>query len=170
MELHQIVLVVTLYGAGIAAGVFFTFTAVVIPGLMDMDHRASLKGFQAIDGRLQPNASSINWQPGFGAAIFGTGFLTVATLILGWQHFSTTGRTLGVAATTAYNLGVWLPTFGSILPFNNRVRDLDLDAMSPAVLTTVHRDFERNWRGWNLVRSASSALAFALLMAVVVTQ
>ncbi len=167
MEPHQIVLAATLFSAGLAAGVFFTFTTLVIPGLLDMEHRASLKGFQAIDGRLQPNPPTITWQPVFGAAVFGTGILTVATLILGWPHFSTAERMLAVAAATAYNLGFWAPTLITIVPFNNRLHELDLDATGLAELTEARAEFERNWRGWNLVRTASSAATFAFLTAIV---
>lgn len=166
MEIHQIVLAVTLFGSGLAAGVFFAFTTLVIPGLLDMDPRASLKAFQAIDGRLQPNPPTIRWQPVFGAAIFGTAILTVASLIVGWPHFSTTGRVLAAAAATAYNLGFWAPTIFTIVPFNNRLHDLDLDVTSPARIAEVHADFERNWRGWNLVRTASSAATFTFLIAI----
>lgn len=168
MSLHQVLLVITVFTSGLAAGVFFSFTSLVIPGLMSTDARASLKGFQAIDSRLQPTASSIDWQPVFGAVVFGTGVLAIATTVLGWPHLSSAGRGLAVAAAAVYNLGFWVPTIATIVPFNNRLRDVDLDAMSPGALADLHRDFERNWRGWNLVRTASTALTFALLIAVAV--
>lgn len=168
MELHLILLAVTGFTAGMAAGVFFTFTALVIPGLLDMNHRESLRGFQAIDGRLQPGAPSVNWQPLFGLFLFGTSALTVVALLSSWPHVTQTVRTLVATAAILYNLGCWLPTLLTIVPFNNRVRDTDLDALSPTELAQLRSDFERNWRGWNLVRTASSAGTFALLIAAIV--
>ncbi|WP_306370605.1 DUF1772 domain-containing protein [Nocardiopsis sp. CC223A] len=164
---YQVVLVITLFGAGLAAGLFFTFTVLIIPGLVNAEHRLALRGFQAIDRRLQPTTTSVDWQPAFGAVLFGTSILTVATAVLGWPHVTPAGRALAVAAAAFYNVGCWWPTLATILPFNNRVRDIDLDTVGSAELETLYRDFRRNWSGWNLVRTGSSAAAFALLIALV---
>ncbi|MBO1752098.1 DUF1772 domain-containing protein [Actinotalea sp. BY-33] len=166
MELHQIVLAVAVLAVGLAAGVFFTFTTLIVPGLRDMDPRSTLQSFQAIDRRLQPDPPSIDGQPAFGAALGGAAVLTVAAAILGWPHFSTTTRTLAVTAAAVYNLGFLVPTLTTILPFNNSLRGVDLDTMSEAEVATRRADFDRTWRGWNLVRTASSAAAFALLVVV----
>lgn len=168
MDWHVLVLVAALVSLGLSAGVFFTFTTLVVPGLMDLDERSGLQGFQAIDGRLQGNPSSVNWQPAFFAALFGASALTVAAAVVGWVHLSATAGGLAVVAAATYNLGFLLPTFLTILPFNNRVHDLDLDAMDRGSLGAVHADFERNWRGWNLVRTVSSTAALTLLATAVV--
>lgn len=165
MQIYEATLIVALFASGLAAGVFFTFTALVIPGLRDANARESLKGFQTIDRRLQPNSPSRDWQPLFGVVIFGSVLLDIAALALGFSHFSTTVRVLMIAAALVANLSFWIPTFTVILPFNNRVRDCELDEMDEAGLRQVGAEFEIAWGRWNLIRTLGSAAAFALLIA-----
>lgn len=162
-------LVASIFTTGLAAGVFFTFTTLIIPGLMDASPRDSLKGFQTIDRRLQRTAPSRDWQPLFGLVVFGTALLLVIAAIVGWTHFSDAARVLMVVAVVSYNLGFWVPTLTAILPFNNRVRDYDLDAMSDDEIAAARREFERKWLGApQLIRVFSSAAAFGCLLAVAV--
>ncbi|WP_250445533.1 DUF1772 domain-containing protein [Actinotalea sp. C106] len=166
MELHQIVLAAAVLAVGLAAGVFFTFTTLIVPGLQDMDPRSTLESFQAIDRRLQPNAPSVDWQPVFGAVLGGAVVLSIAAAVAGWPHSSPTTRTLTVTAAATYTMGFLVPTFATILPFNTSLRGVDLDAMGEAEIAARRADFDRAWRGWNLVRTATSTAALALLAVV----
>lgn len=169
MELYEMLLVASIFTTGLAAGVFFTFTTLIIPGLMDASPRDSLRGFQTIDRRLQRTSPSRDWQPLFGLIVFGTALLLVIAAIVGWSHFSGAARISMLIAVLGYNLGFWGPTLGTILPFNNRVRDYDLDAMGDDEIAAARREFERNWTGWpQLIRAFSSAAAFGSLLAVAV--
>lgn len=170
MEPHLALLAVGGLFSGLAAGVFFAFTALVIPGLLDLDKLGALRGFQAIDGRLQRGASSIDWQPVFGVVLFAAGPILILAAIVGWPELSDQGRGLAIGAAAAYNLGFWLPTFGTIVPFNVRVSETDLATLAAPQVEALHRDFRRNWVGWNLVRTATSTLSLALLLAALVTR
>lgn len=159
----DLLLLLTTVTAGLSAGVFFTFTTLIVPGLLDAGDRESLKGFQTIDRRLQPTSPSTTWQPLFGAVVFGTAgllLLTFGVAVLQSHH----SVTLLGAAAVVYNLGFWVPTLRVILPFNNSLRGTDLDAMSGPQLAAIRAEFERAWTSWNLVRSATSSLTLILLV------
>lgn len=159
-------LAAAIFATGLAAGVYLTFTTLITPGLRDADPRDGLKGFQTIDRRVQPNTPSRDWQPVFWFAIVGSLILGLAALVVGFTDFSAGERVLMIAAVVLAQATFWIPTGFVILPFNNRVRDLDLDQLGEAELAEVRADFDRIWGPWNLVRTAGSAGALALMIAV----
>lgn len=154
------------FATGLAAGVYFTFTTMITPGLRDAEPRDGLKGFQTIDRRVQPNTPSRDWQPAFWFAIFGSLILGIAALVAGYAEFSSAERVMMIVAVVIAQATFWIPTGFVILPFNNRVRDLDLDQLGAADLAEVRADFDRIWGPWNLVRTFGSAAALALMIAV----
>ncbi|WP_159622722.1 anthrone oxygenase family protein [Ruania rhizosphaerae] len=163
MDIVQVLLIIALVTTGLSAGVFFTFTTLIVPGLRDAPARESLAGFQTIDRRLQPTAPSVDWQPVFGVVVFGTSILLPVVFVVSLSSLSTTSSVLLAAAALLYAAGFWLPTLTVILPFNNRVRDMRLEDASAEAIAAMRAEFDRVWVGWNLVRTVASTLSLVLL-------
>ncbi|MGO2110261.1 MAG: anthrone oxygenase family protein [Pseudoclavibacter sp.] len=168
MWIADALLAVALVTTGISAGVFFAFTSLIVPGLRSAGARETLRGFQLIDSRLQPTSSSTDWQPVFGVVVFGPTLIIPAAFLAALAAAPPSVLVLIAAAAVAYIVGFWLPTIATIVPFNNRVRDMRLDTMSDDELAAARADFDRNWAGWNLVRTVSTAASVALLAAAAV--
>ena len=132
---------------GLSAGLFATFSYVVMPGLRRSDDAEFVAAMRGI------NIAILN--PVF-ALVFGGSFVaTVTALVAGWDDPS---RPWIFAALAAYVVGAFVITFAVNVPLNNA---LEAGAGSSTVL---RRAFEVRWVGSNHARSALTVAAFGCLV------
>jgi uncharacterized membrane protein len=144
------VLLLSTITAGIMAGVFFTYTNSVLPGLHRSEDRSFVDAMQRMNVAIQNG-----W---FLLCFLGTLVLAVIALVmhLGRAPLPWIAIGAGLYAVTL------LITFAISIPLNNA-----LDAAGPpssiADFGAVRAAFERPWVAWNLVRTFTSLGAFASL-------
>lgn len=153
-----VTLVVALVGlmlAGAAAGVFFTFSNSVLPGL------DAIAPDQAINAMNSMNVKIIN--PAFLAAYVGTPFVAVITgvlLLVGDGD----GALWFFAAGIVYFLGAIAPTAAVNVPMNNALAAASVPA-DEAGARQVWVDYSSRWTRWNHWRAVFS-LATLVLMGI----
>jgi Predicted integral membrane protein len=148
--MRTLVLLLSTITAGIMAGVFFTYTNSVLPGLHRSEDRSFVDAMQRMNVAIQNG-----W---FLLCFLGTLVLAVIALVLHLGRAPLPWIAVG-AGLYAVTL---LITFAVSIPLNNA-----LDAAGPpasiADFGVVRAAFERPWVPWNLVRTFTSLGAFASL-------
>ncbi|WP_328392711.1 anthrone oxygenase family protein [Nocardia sp. NBC_00416] len=148
------VLMAATVATGLMAGVFGIYALAIMPGLRSTDDRTFIGSFQAIDRAI------VN--PVFLLTFMGALVLSVvaALLNLGEGHRSVL---LWAAAGAVLYLVAVVITVAVHLPLNDALKA----AGDPSGLTdpaAVRAAFaEARWVAWNIVRAATSGVAFVLL-------
>jgi uncharacterized membrane protein len=139
-------------GCGLAAGVFFAFSAFVMDALARAEPPAGIEAMQWINRRAPTPAFLLAW--------LGTGALCVVVAV--WTALDSGDRrtALAVAAAVVYAGGSVALTFARNVPLNDA-----LERMDPRDVATGRfwRTYVRRWTAWNHARTAASLVAAALL-------
>jgi uncharacterized membrane protein len=157
--LRAVSLLAATISMGLVAGVIVLYAHTIMPGLGRTDDRTFVGAFQAIDRAI------IN--PWFlGGSFFGALVFTVVAVVaqLGRDPLA------WIAAALALYLVAFVVTLAVNVPRNDAIKAAG-DPDRIADLAAVRERFnEARWRSWNLVRVATSTLAFALLAWALVLQ
>jgi uncharacterized membrane protein len=135
-------------------GVFFAFTAFVMPALNRLPARAGIVAMQSI------NVTAV--RAPLMVALFGTAALCVAAIVVGIGAWSTASGPLLALAGGVYLAGTIGVTAAGNVPLNNRLAETDPDAADAAGRWTR---FASRWTRLNSVRTVAS-LAAAVLFAL----
>lgn len=154
--------VLALFLSALTAGFLFAFAVVVMPGLETLEDAAYLRAFQRIDGVIQRG------QPLFVLMWVGSMIAMLAALVVGVGALQGTDRLLLAGAALLYLVGVHVPTVAVNIPLNNRVQQVDVDALGPREHREARVAFQARWNRWNRVRTGLGMGAVLLMLAVVV--
>ena len=150
----------TLVGAtlttGLMAGLFYTFSVAVMPGIAQNDDRTFVGGMQGMNRAIQNGWFFLSFM---GALLLGAGALIFhlrggATKAVPW-----------IIVGLALYVVVLVITFALNIPLNN-----ELEAAGNghpdgiADLAAVRKHFEATWVAWNHVRTLVNIAAFGSLM------
>lgn len=144
---------------GLSAGLCFTWTNAVTPGIGQLDNLSYLKSFQ------QMNRVIIN--PTFMVVFFGPLFLHIVNVFLSWIY---SVNTLGILALSAslYIVGVIGVTIFGHVPLNERLDQADLEKISIEELCLLRDHFESRWNRLHRVRTGTGIFSFLLLLICIV--
>jgi len=140
---------------GLSAGLCFTWTNSITPGIGRLDEFGYLSAFQ------QMNRSIIN--PLFILVFFGPFILGLLNLYL-FKNASSQMTWLLVFAVVFYFFGVVLVTIFGNVPLNEILDKTDLGKASLADLKLLRDRFETKWNRLHLIRTISSVISFLLLI------
>ena len=157
MGFFEVALLSATFLCALVAGFLFAFAVVIMPGIRRLEDRQFIRAFQVMDGVIQRN------QPLFMAVWLGSVVALVAA-VFGVGQLDTFGRTLLIAATAAYLLGVQLPTIVFNVPLNNGLQALDAGASDGKGLAAAREAFEARWNRWNRMRTVVACLVTLLLL------
>ena len=134
------------------AGLFFSYSCSVMPGLSRLDDYQYLLSMQSINREIQNFA--------FFTVFFGVLLaLPIATWLKYTQAVAASFWFL-LAATLIYFVGVFLVTALGNIPLNDALDKLDLAALTKGALGSQRQLFEDKWVNLNLVRTVCSFLSF----------
>jgi uncharacterized membrane protein len=142
-------------GAGVVGGVFFAFSTFVMPALRRLPNAQGLASMQSIN-RAAPT-------PLFMLALFGTGALSVALIVLAIGRLAEPRTVWVLVGAVAYLVCIVLTAVYHV-PNNNRLDAVDPQAAGSA---EVWLDYFRGWTAWNHLRTLSSisaAVCFAIAL------
>lgn len=128
---------------GLSAGLFATFSYVVMPGLRRTGDATFVQAMRAI------NVAILN--PVFAIVFAGAAVATAAALV---SARATGARAWLVAALVLYVVGAFVVTFAVNVPLNDA---LEAGTDAPTALRSA---FEGTWVAWNHVRSVLTTAAF----------
>jgi uncharacterized membrane protein len=132
---------------GLSAGLFATFSYVIMPGL----RRASDATF--VDAMRGINIAILN--PVFALTFGGAFFVTLLALVLGWGDDS---RSWVIAGLVLYAVGAYVITFAVNVPMNDALEGGKGSAAS------LRETFEDRWTMWNHARSVLTTSALVCLV------
>jgi len=160
MDIMQFTLATATLLCALTAGLVFTFSVVVMPGIGTLSDRDFLRAFQAIDRVIQNN------HPLFILVWVGSVLALTAATVLALGTLAGGDRLLVVLAAAVYLMCVQLPTMVVNVPLNNQLQALDVSALDDASLGAARSDFEVRWNRWNGFRTVFSCVTVVVLLTV----
>nr|WP_232478696.1 anthrone oxygenase family protein [Roseomonas rosulenta] len=142
-----------LLAAVLAAGLFCTFSTVVMRGLDATAPQAAMRAMQRINDGIRT--------PIFDFTFFGALLLPLLLALAAWADGQALRAAWAGSAFLAYGLGAFVVTILANVPLNLRLAKEDPDGPSAA---ETWRSYSAPWTAWNHVRSLASLLACALLV------
>ena len=154
-NLETVIVFISIILTGLTAGLCFTWTNAVTPGIGQLNDLGFLQSFQ------QMNRSIIN--PLFILVFFGPFITNILTIYL--KH-GTNDKAFWVfvAAAVLFILGVVFVTVFKNVPLNEILDKTDLAIASTEDLKILRQQFEVPWKQWHLVRTICSIASFSLLL------
>ena len=140
---------------GLSAGLCFTWTNAITPGIGNLDNYGYLSAFQ------QMNRTIIN--PPFIIVFFGPFFLSLINLYV-FRNAASSLIWLLILATAIYFMGVLLVTIFGNVPLNGMLDKTDLGIASIDELGQLREKFEVKWNRLHLIRTLTSMISFLLLI------
>ena len=147
--LIDVLLIATILGTGVAAGVFYAFSGFVTQGLDRLPAADAARAMREI------NVTAV--RPPLMLALFGTGLLAAALLVFAITGSLGGGTWWAVGAAVVYLVGAIGVPGGANVPRNNRLAAPPA-ADAPA-LTAAWAEFRPGWQAWNHVRTVACAAA-----------
>ena len=145
--------IMTFLGAiscGVAAGIFYAFSSLVMRALARIQPPAAIAAMQAV------NVSVVNlW---FIMAFFGPALICCVLAVISLMRWNKEGSAYLLAGSIFYLVGTIVVTFAFNVPLNDALATMD-----PASPEAVHRwaSYLVTWTNWNHVRTAGALLAAA---------
>lgn len=154
-SINTLTQIVTIILTGLTAGLCFTWTNAVTPGIGRLDDLGYLQAFQEM------NRAIIN--PLFLVVFFGPFLAHIANIYLHRSQPNTVFWML-FAAGIVYVAGVVVITLFGNVPLNEILDKTDLQVSSPKQLKELRNLFETKWNRLHLIRTVTSILSFLLLI------
>ena len=140
---------------GLSAGLCFTWSNAITPGIGRLDDLGYLNAFK------QLNRSIIN--PLFIIVFFGPFFLGLVNIYL-FKNESSLMIWLLMIGIAVYFFGVLSVTMFGNVPLNDLLEKTDLSTASYEDLKLLRNRFEVKWNRLHLIRTISSAISFLILI------
>jgi len=156
MELNFkiIVFVLSILFTGLTAGLCFTWSNAITPGIGRLDDLSFLKAFQAM------NRAIINGQ--FMIVFMGPTILLFVNTYL--FRYNSTAFWIFLVAAILFFVGVGLVTVFGNVPLNEILDKSNLEALSKVELQELRNKFEQPWNRLHMIRTLSSLISFVLLI------
>ena len=156
MKTETVILALAILFTGLMAGIFFTWSNAVKPGIGKLSDLEYLKALQSMNRVILNNTFKI---------IFGGAIITTAL----WPAFYFNLYPNNVFWIFVLILFIyWIGAFGVTvlgnIPLNELLDKTSLDSISLEEGKTLRTNIELKWNNLNLIRSISSGVSFVLLL------
>ena len=156
MKTETIILATAILLTGLMAGIFFTWSNAVKPGIGKLSDLEYLRALQSMN-RVILNKAFIG--------IFLGAVIAVALVPI--FHFKLSPDNIFwilILALVTYWIGVFgITVFGNI-PLNEILDKINLESIALEEIKALRTSIEVKWNNLNLIRSISSGITFALLI------
>ena len=153
ISIHSLLIIGSVVLTGLSAGLFYAWSASVIPGTLKVTDPAYLETMQSI------NKAILN--PAFFLIFFGSIlFLSISSI----YEFHTGKVTfwLLLSSSIFYLLGtVGVTALGNV-PLNDQLEALDLTKMNTHQMAEFRKFYESNWNRLHLIRTVFAVISFLL--------
>ncbi len=156
MTVSNVTLVLAAICTALMAGLFYSYSCSVVPGLKLLADSRYIASMQAINKAIQ--------NPLFFACFFGTLLLLPISAYLNYFEYPHLRFWLLLAAAILYLIGVFgVTAFGNI-PLNNGLEKFNLANASAEAVSLQRTIFERRWNNLNIIRTISSILSLVFVI------
>lgn len=156
MRSEIIILILAILFTGLMAGIFFTWSNAVKPGIGQLSNLEYLRALQSMNRAILNNT--------FKLVFIGALLATALVPIFYFHLYPSNIFWLLVFAFIFYSFGAFgITVFGNI-PLNEILDKTALETFSLEELKSLRTSIELKWNNLNLIRTISSLLAFILLV------
>ena len=156
MQTKTIVLAFAILLIGIMAGIFFTWSNAVKPGIGKLSDIEYLRALQAMN-RVILNKAFIG--------IFLGAIIAVTVVpIAHFKLFPDNIFWLFIITLATYWIGVFGVTVLGNVPLNELLDEINLESITLEEIKALRTSIEVKWNNLNLIRSISSGITFVLLI------
>lgn len=152
----------TVLFSGLVAGLFYSYSCSVNPGLRALSDSGYLHAMQSINFSIQ--------NPVFFLSFLGLLFLYPASA---WNLYSSAPSSsfyLMLAASLCYFIAVFGITIFGNVPLNTLLEQFVINEATETERSEMRRLFERPWNTFHLIRTSASVVSFALSILALIKQ
>lgn len=156
MKMNTIILALTTLSSGLMAGLFYSWSISVTPGLKRVGDKNYLQAFQSM------NRAILN--PAFYIFFFSLVIFLPLLCYLYYKPPVSPEFWYILSATILYLVGIMTITFFGNVPVNNTLEVLRIESMTPEQMASFRFGFESKWNNLNMIRTICASLSFVLLI------
>ena len=156
MKSETIILALAILLTGLMAGIFFTWSNAVKPGIGKLGDIEYLRALQSMNRVILNNAFRI---------IFLGAIIAVALVpVFYFNLYPKNIFWLFVFTLVIYWIGVFGVTVSGNIPLNEILDKTNLESITLEEIKTLRKSIELKWNNYNLIRCISSGITFILLI------
>ena len=156
MKSETIILALAILLTGLMAGIFFTWSNAVKPGIGKLGDIEYLRALQSMNRVILNNAFKI---------IFLGAIIAVALVpVFYFNLYPKNIFWLFVFTLVIYWIGVFGVTVSGNIPLNEILDKTNLESINAEEIKALRKGIEVKWNNLNLIRSISSGITFLLLI------
>ena len=156
MKSETIILALAILLTGLMAGIFFTWSNAVKPGIGKLSDIEYLRALQSMNRVILNNAFRI---------IFLGAIIAVALVpVFYFNLYPKNIFWLFVFTLVIYWVGVFGVTVSGNIPLNEILDKTNLESITLEEIKTLRKSIELKWNNYNLIRCISSGITFILLI------
>jgi uncharacterized membrane protein len=154
MKKQYMLLIITTTITGLMAGLFYSWSISVTPGIGRLGNREYLASFQAM------NRAIVN--PMFLICFLGAAVLLPICSFMNYGQPISNRFWFLLGASVFYIGGVIVITFAGNIPLNNALDRFDIAGSSAEQMAALRARFENKWNTLNHIRSVAATIALVL--------
>ncbi len=156
MKSETIILALAILLTGLMAGIFFTWSNAVKPGIGKLSDIEYLTALQSMNRVILNNAFKI---------IFLGAIIAVALVpVFYFNLYPKNIFWLFVFTLVIYWIGVFGVTVSGNIPLNEILDKTNLESITSEEIKTLRKSIEVKWNNFNIIRCISSAITFLILI------
>ena len=156
MKSETIILALAILLTGLMAGIFFTWSNAVKPGIGKLSDIEYLTALQSMNRVILNNAFKI---------IFLGAIIVVALVpVFYFNLYPKNIFWLFVFTLVIYWIGVFGVTVSGKIPLNEILDKTNLESITSEEIKTLRKSIEVKWNNFNIIRCISSAITFLILI------
>jgi len=156
LKYETIILALAILLTGLMAGIFFTWSNAVKPGIGKLSDIEYLRALQSMNRVILNNAFKI---------IFLGAIIAVALVpVFYFNLYPKNIFWLFVFTLVIYWIGVFGVTVSGNIPLNEILDKTNLESITSEEIKTLRKSIEVKWNNFNLIRCISSAITFLILI------
>lgn len=156
MTTVNIILLITAILTGLIAGLFYSYSCSVNPGLGRLHDREYLAAMQSIN--------KVILNPLFFMSFLGTLILLPVSTYLNYGQPASSRFVFLLAAALIYAIGVFGVTFFGNVPLNDTLAKMNLQSASAEEISKLRVYFEESWNRFHSIRTIASVISLALVI------
>lgn len=143
--------------SGLVAGLFYSYSCSVNPGLKSLSDIDYLKAMQSINTAIQ--------NPVFFMSFMGLLLVYPITVFQMYKPNPSFAFYLFLFSMAVYYVGVFGITAFFNVPLNDQLAAFSITSATPHEISAMREAFESPWNSYHAIRTYASVLSFALLIA-----
>ncbi len=156
MKTQTIILAFAILFTGLMAGIFFTWSNAVKPGIGKLSDLEYLKAFQSMNRVILNNAFRL---------VFAGALIAVALVpVFYFNLYPKNIFWVFVLTLVIYWIGAFGVTILGNIPLNEILDKTNLESISSEEVKELRRSIEVKWNNLNLIRTISSGITFLSLL------